>query len=194
MCPDDELTNETIDETPTTTDTSTGSDDNTSTTPTTPSYCNKDDVNSLFGDISDDATDDLFNTAINNSTAWVNANLKRNRIPVPLQEILTESPTEIVIETDGNTGLNITEDSGIEVLKTAAIYYAASDILLSLYHGEELPVQYDVWFQKAQEFLNAYIEAYWNSDADADEQLNHQIVKHSRALTYNQKRRCRRFY
>ena len=193
MCPDDEL-NEPIDENPAPTeDTNTGEEDTPSTTPTTPTYCNKDEVNSLFGDISDDVTDDLFNTAINNSTAWVNANLKRNRVPVPLTEILMESPTEIVVETGGNTGLNITEDSGIEVLKTAAIYYAASDILLSLYHGDELPVQYDVWFQKAQEFLNAYIEAYWNSDADADDLMNHQMVKHSKTLTYNEKR-CRRVY
>ena len=126
-------------------------------------YCTKTDVNSLFGDISDDISDDMFNTAIGNSKAWIEANLKRNYVPIP-----TNVPS---------------------ALKTVAIYHSASDILLSLYHGDELPVQYDVWFNKAQSLLDDYIDAYKNSEAEEEELVKHQMVKHSKGLTYNQKRR-----
>lgn len=166
-------------------DISTPSDDPTPTPPSPPAYCTKDEVNSLFGDISDDITDEMFTTVIDNSTAWVNSNLKRKRVPVPL--IIPDNTGVIIIEEETN-GLNLTDEDDVKTLRTAAIYYAASDVLLSLYHGEELPIQYDVWFRKAQEFLDAYIEAYWNSDADEDDLLNHQMVKHSHARTYNQKR------
>lgn len=128
-------------------------------------YCTKTDVNSLFGDISDDISDDMFNTAIGNSKAWIEANLKRNYVPIP-----TNVPS---------------------ALKTVAIYHSASDILLSLYHGDELPVQYDVWFNKAQSLLDDYIDAYKNSEAEEEELIKHQMVKHSKGLTYNQKRRSR---
>jgi len=78
-------------------------------------------------------------------------------------------------------------------LRTAAIYYAASDILLSLYHGDDLPVQYDVWFQKAQDLLDDYISAYLNTEAEEEDLVKHQSVKHSKGLTYNQKRRRQRW-
>ena len=126
------------------------------------SYCTTTDVNSLFGDISDQASDTLLATAIANSDAWIDANLKRNYVPIP-----TTVPS---------------------ALKTAAIYYAASDVLLSLYQGDELPVQYDVWFNKAQSLLDDYIDAYKNSEAEESELISHQMVKHSCGRTYNQKR------
>ena len=126
-------------------------------------YCTKEEVNSLFGDISGDITDEMFNTALDNSTAWIEANLKRNYVP-----ILTTNPN---------------------ALRTVAIYHSASDIILSLYHGDELPVQYDVWFNKAQGLLDDYIESYLNSEADEDDLVAHQMVKHSHGLTYRQKRR-----
>lgn len=129
------------------------------------SYCTKIDVNSMFGDISDEVSDEMFTTAINNSTTWIEANLKRNYVPIPT--------------------------SNVEVLKTVAIYHASSDILLSLYHGDELPVQYDVWFNKAQSLLDDYIDSYLNSDATEEEKADNQMVKHSKGLTYNQKRRRR---
>lgn len=129
------------------------------------SYCTKTDVNSMFGDISDEVSDEMFTTAINNSTTWIEANLKRNYVPIPT--------------------------SNVEVLKTVAIYHASSDILLSLYHGDELPVQYDVWFNKAQSLLDDYIESYLNSEATEEEKADNQMVKHSHGLTYNQKRRRR---
>lgn len=126
------------------------------------SYCTEDEVNSLFGDISDDIPEEMFSTVIDNSTAWIDANLRRNYVPLP--------------------------DKDVDALKTAAIYYAASDILLSLYQGDELPVQYDVWFNKAQSLLEGYIDSYLNNDADKSDLVAHQSVKHSRGRTYNQKR------
>jgi len=128
-------------------------------------YCTKTDVNSMFGDISDEVSDEMFTTAISNSTTWIHANLKRNYVPIPTGDVA--------------------------VLKTVAIYHASSDILLSLYHGDDLPVQYDVWFNKAQSLLDDYIESYLNSDATEEEKADNQMVKHSKGLTYNQKRRRR---
>jgi len=57
-----------------------------------------------------------------------------------------------------------------------------------LYHGDELPVQYDVWFNKAQGLLDDYIESYLNSEAEEEDLVAHQMVKHSHGLTYQQKR------
>jgi hypothetical protein len=130
-------------------------------------YCTQEEINSLFGDISDDISDDMFVTVMDNSTAWIESNLKRHYVPIP-----TDNPN---------------------ALRTVAIYHSASDILLSLYHGEEMPVQYDIWFQKAQDLLEAYIEDYLNTEASAEEQNKIQMVKHSHSPTYHQKRRIRRW-
>ena len=130
------------------------------------SYCTNEDVESLFGDVSDTPTFEMVETARNNATAWIDINLKKHYIPLPQEN-----------------------DSVPSALKTAAIYYAASDVLLPLYHGDEMPIQYDVWFNKAQLFLDTYIESYNNSDAEESDLVAHQPVKHSKALTYNQKRR-----
>ena len=126
-------------------------------------YCTSQDVNNLFGDISDDITEEMFETVITNSTSWINSNLRKRFVPIP-----------------GET---------VGALRTAAIYYSASDILLSLYHGEELPVNYDIWFKKAQDILDAYIIDYLNTEATAEEAENLNMVKHSHAPTYRQKRR-----
>ena len=126
------------------------------------SYCTKDDINALFGDISDDISDEMFSTVIDNCTAWIEANLKRHYVPIP-----TSHP---------------------QALKTIAIYYGASDIILSLYHGEELPVQYDIWFQKAQDLLDAYIEEALKNPTDEEgEGLlgDAHNVKYSKSKPYN---------
>ena len=136
-------------------------------TPTPPSgkYCSSTDIVALFGDISDDVTDDLFTTVLGNTEAWIESNLKRNYVPIP-----TTIP---------------------QALKTVAIYHGASDIILSLYHGEDLPVQYDVWFNKAQSLLDDYIWDYLNSDATEDEQSLAHIGGYSESLSYNEKHgRC----
>ena len=129
------------------------------------SYCYNEDVKNLFGDVSDEPSDEMLTVAIDNSTVWIESNLKRNYVSIP-----SDNP---------------------DVLKTVAIYYAASDLLLSLYHGDELPVQYDIWFQKAQGLLDDYIEAYLNNDADKSDLIQHSMVKHSHGRTYNQKRHRR---
>ena len=129
------------------------------------SYCTREEVNNLFGDISDDISDEMFNTVIGNSAAWIEANLKKHYVPLPTENV--------------------------NALRTCAIYYSASDILLSLYHGEELPVQYDIWYQKAQDLLDSYINEYLNNEATADELENVNLVKHSHAPTYRQKRKRR---
>ena len=154
------------------------------------SYCTKEEVNSLFGDISDDITDEMFTTVIANSTSWIDSNLKKSYVPLPNVSIAlvnNDGSTTIVesISSTTATYILINVPSG---LRTAAIYYAASDILLSLYHGDELPVQYDVWFQKAQGLLDDYISSYLNSEAEEADLVKHQMVKHSKGLTYNQKR------
>lgn len=145
-------------------------------------YCTSEEVMALFGDISDTPSTELLNTVLNNSTGWINGNLLKAHVPKP------------ELTNTGIAGAISATQPDITILKTAAIYYAASDILISLYHGEELPVQYDVWFRKAQDFLEAYIEGYWASEATLEEQENHQIVKHRNSLSYNQKRKYRRFY
>ena len=138
--------------------------EDTSSDTTSNTYCTSADVNSMFGDISDDVSEEMFATAIGNATTWIEANLKRNYVPIPT--------------------------TNVNALKTVAIYHSASDILLSLYQGaDELPVQYDVWFNKAQSLLEDYIDAYLNSDeVDTESADAHQRVKHRHGQTYNQKR------
>jgi hypothetical protein len=136
--------------------------DDESTPAYTGKYCNSDDVLALFEDISDDPSNALLNVAIDNTEAWIESNLKRHYVPIPV-----EIP---------------------QTLKTIAIYYASSDILMSLYHGEEYQSLMDYWFEKAQDLLDAYVEEYLNSEATPEEQVNVQMVKHSHARTYNQKR------
>ena len=180
-------------------------------------YCTKEEVNSLFGDISDEISDELFVTVIDNSTSWVDSNLQRAYVPLPEvvveevepivddvtepvddSEIIDDEVTDDTETTTEETTTEYTSEHNTTVqynlinvpsgLRTAAIYYAASDILLSLYHGDSLPVQYDVWFQKAQMFLDNYIEAYKHSEAEEADLVAHQQVKHSHSKTYNQKR------
>ena len=128
-------------------------------------YCNSNDVLSLFEDISDEPNSGLLTVSIDNTEAWIESNLKRHYVPVPV-----DIP---------------------QTLKTIAIYYAASDILMSLYHGEDFQNLMDYWFNKAQDLLDAYIEEYLNSEATIDEQTNVQMVKHSHGLSYHEKRRWR---
>ena len=125
-------------------------------------YCNSDDVLALFEDISDNPSIQLLTVAIDNTEAWIESNLKRHYVPIPV-----EIP---------------------QTLKTIAIYYASSDILMSLYHGEEYQSLMDYWFNKAQDLLDAYIDEYLRSEATAEEQVNVQMVKHSHSQTYNRKR------
>jgi hypothetical protein len=128
-------------------------------------YCNSNDVLALFEDISDDPSEDLLQVSIDNTEAWIESNLKRHYVPIP-----TSIP---------------------QTLKTISIYYAASDILMSLYHGEEYQSLMDYWFNKAQDLIDDYIDAYLNAEATAEELDKINMVRHSHAKTYNQKRHRR---
>lgn len=125
-------------------------------------YCDSNSVLALFEDISDEPSEALLTVAIDNTEAWIESNLKRHYVPIPV-----EIP---------------------QTLKTIAIYYASSDILMSLYHGEEYQSLMDYWFEKAQDLLDAYIEEYLNSEATPEEQNAIQMVKHSHAQSYNERR------
>lgn len=125
-------------------------------------YTDSNSVLALFEDISDEPSDALLTVAIDNTEAWIESNLKRHYVPIP-----TDIP---------------------QTLKTIAIYYASSDILMSLYHGEEYKNLMDYWFNKAQDLLDAYIEEYLNSEATPEEQNAIQMVKHSHAQSYNERR------
>lgn len=128
-------------------------------------YCTSDNVLALFEDISDDPTEGLLQVSIDNTEAWIESNLKKHYVPIP-----TSIP---------------------QTLRTVAIYYAASDILMSLYHGEEYQSLMDYWFNKAQELLNDYVDAYLNAEATVDELDKINMVKHSHAKTYAEKRHRR---
>ena len=132
-------------------------------------YCTISDVNALFGDISDDISTDMFNISITNAGSWIDSSLLKNHIPLP------------------------NDDSSIDnILKTASIYFAASDILMSLYHGDEYQSLMDYWFNKAIELLDGYIEAY-KAENNVDS-----TVAHHNALTYKESvqygHRNRRYY
>lgn len=154
------------------------------------SYCTKDEVNNLFGDISDDISDEMFATVIDNSTAWIDSTLRKEYVPLPTiqYQVIGENGSITTVESITSQTVNYNLINVPSGLRTAAIYYAASDILLSLYHGDELPVQYDVWFNKAQSLLDDYIIAYKHTEADESDLAKIQSVKHSKGLTYNQKR------
>ena len=138
-------------------------------TPATPAYtgayCDSDDVLSLFSDISDEPSLVLIKTAIDNSEGLINSKLRGAYVLIP-----TDNPAS---------------------LKTCSIYLAASDVLLSLYHGEELPIQYDIYWNKAHELLDAYIDDMRNNADDPEEIGRITSVKHSHSLTYDEKRRMR---
>ncbi len=128
-------------------------------------YCNSDNVLALFEDISDDPSEALLQVSIDNTEAWIESNLKRHYVPIP-----TSIP---------------------QTLKTIAIYYAASDILMSLYHGEDYQNLMDYWFTKAQDLIEDYIESYLNAEATAEELDKINMVRHSHGRTYNEKRHRR---
>lgn len=188
-------------------------------------YCTVEEVNSLFGDVSDDIPTEMFTTVIENATSWIDSALKKNNVPIPVVTVeQTIEQTEQVEETSVNTVTDVDETSeetdetetnqntdsngGVNAstttvtynlvnvpsgLRTASIYHSASDIILSLYQGsDEMPVQYDVWFNKAQQLLQDYIEAYWNEEADDSDKAKHQTVAHTHSKTYNEKRKYRR--
>lgn len=126
-------------------------------------YCDSDSVLSLIGELSDDATYELLKTAIDNSEGLIDSELRGNYVIIP-----TTIPS---------------------TLKTVAVYLSASDVLVSLYTGSELPVQYDIYWNKAHELLNSYIQEVQNNPEDDSEVNRRILVKHSHSKTYNERYR-----
>ena len=127
-------------------------------------YCTREDVNALFGDISDDISDEDFEKYIRNSTLWVNNKLRNHYPPIPIPE------------------------EEVEALTAISSFYTASQILNSLDHGDDRIENHNDWYLMAQEAIEDWMGAYDKNDADEDTLVNHQMVKHSHARTYNQKR------
>lgn len=127
-------------------------------------YCTKSDVEPLVKFIDDGASDDLYESVCDKADSWINSRLISNSLRT--FDIVDDVP---------------------ELLCTAAAYYSVSDIVLALYQGEDMQTQYDVWFQKAESMLEAYIVQ--QKDLLATTELrDRNIVKHSKSLSYNQKR------
>ena len=132
-------------------------------------YASQEDVCPYVTFISDSPSTDLINNTLDNADSWVNARLLSNSLT-----IFTEQSAEIP-----------------ELLKTAAVYYAASDIILALYNGEEMPTQYDTYFNKAELMINAYIKE--QTDLLADTELKDKNpCRWSKTPTYYQQKGRRR--
>ena len=169
---DEELIDEIVsDDEPVSDDTPSEDTPSDTPTPTPVTYCTVEDITNLFGDnVSDSIETDLIDTAIVNATGWIHGRLRAKQVPLP--DPLNYSST----------------------IHTVAMYYTASDCYGALFNGDDYQVNFDMWYIKAKELLDDYIEAYWNSCAEEEEQIAHSVVKHSRGLTYNEKRRRRRWY
>lgn len=133
------------------------------------SYCTSNDIINLFGDnVSDTIETDLIETAICNATGWIHARLRARQVPLP-------DPSNYS-----------------STIHTVAVYYTASDCYGALYNGEDYQVNFDMWYIKAKELLDDYIDAYWNTCAEPEDQTAHSCVRHRNALSYEEKRHRRR--
>lgn len=133
------------------------------------SYCTSNDIINLFGDnVSDTIETDLIETAIRNATGWIHARLRARQVPLP-------DPSNYS-----------------STIHTVAVYYTASDCYGALNNGEDYQVNFDMWYIKAKELLDDYIDAYWNTCAEPEDQTAHSCVKHRNALSYEEKRHRRR--
>lgn len=140
--------------------------DNTITT-----YCTVEDLINLFGDnVSGTIETNLMEGAIKRATGRIHNKLRARNVPLPDPENYSSA------------------------INAAATYYAACDCYGALYNGDDYQTQPGHWCNEAREILDDYIDAYWNSCADEEDQIQHQVVAHRNAPTYNQKRRYRRFY
>jgi hypothetical protein len=158
-------------------------------------YANQSDVKPLIEFINDDASTDLYNVVLDNADSWVNARLVSNSLSIWTAEVET---VEVEIINNGEPVVQnqeqikiLPEDKPIPaLLTTAAKYYAASDIILALYNGEELPTQFDSYFQKAEQMVEAYIAQ--QKDVLAETELRHKNpVKHRKSLSYYQRKHRR---
>ena len=153
-------------------------------------YASQSDVEPLIKFISDDTSTDLFNQVLLNADSWVNARLLSNSLHIwtsTSSTVETEQTVNGETTTVTQTVTTIEPETPIpELLKTAAIYYAASDIILALYNGEEMPTQYDAYFNKAETMLSAYI-MQMKEELKNTELKSKNIVRHRKSQSYNQR-------
>ena len=135
-------------------------------------YTDENEVESLVKYIGDDTDADLISVACRNADAFIRVKLIQNGLTEPCNDNI---PSE---------------------LETAGCYYAASDVLLALYNGEELPSQFDIYYQKAEAMLDAYILQQKDLLSETLEASKRSLVRYGRTQTYyekrNRKRRLRR--
>ena len=98
-------------------------------------YANADNVKPLIKYTGDDADDDLIAIACNNADATIVARLSQYNIPEP------PSGNDLPIH-----------------LVTAGTYYAVSDILQSLYNGEDRSGNEEGYYEKAESLIKNYID------------------------------------
>lgn len=132
------------------------------------SYTDDEEVEALVKYTSDDADADLIDVACRNADAFIKVRLTQNGLKEP-------SNDDIPIE-----------------LETAGCYYAASDVLLALYNGEELPAQFDIYYQKAEAMLDAYILQQKDLLSETLEASKRSLVRYGKTQTYYEKRNRKR--
>ena len=162
---DEELIDELVSDDENVSDDPTSSDD---PTPQTITYCTTQDLIDLFGDnVSSTMETNLMEGAIQRATGRIHNKLRANNVPLPDPENYSSA------------------------INAAATYYAACDCYGALYNGDDYQTQPGHWCNEAKEMLEDYIDAYWNSCAEEEEQIAHNNVRHSHGLTYNQRHRRR---
>jgi hypothetical protein len=153
-------------------------------------YAIQSDVEPLVKFISDDASTELYTRVLLNADSWVNARLLSNSLHIWTSVsslVETEETVNGETTTVTSTVTTIEPETPIpDLLKTAAVYYAASDIILALYNGEEMPTQYDTYFNKAETMLDAYIQQM-KEELKNTELKSKNIVRHSKSQSYNQR-------
>lgn len=107
-------------------------------------YADQNNVTKVIKYTGDEADNDLIQLACTNADATIKSKLSKYRIPEPDQNNI---PAE---------------------LTTAATYYAVSDILQSLYTGEERSGNEQAYYQKADELIHNYIDLQLDALADTE--------------------------
>ncbi len=134
-------------------------------------YAQINDVKPYIQFISDNPTQELLESVLQKSDSWINARLSSNSLKT------------------WKLGSCIKPVPGL--LRDAAVYYAVSDIILALYNGEDMPTQYDTYFNKAELLVNAYIKE--QTDLLADTELKEKnVCRWSKTPTYYQQKHRKR--
>ena len=101
-------------------------------------YCSMEDVIVRMQDISDTPSEETVNAAIDDATVRINKKLKSRYV--------------------------IIDKISVDDLKTVCCYFACCDILTKLYHGDDMPVNPNVYCKQANELLEDIIEEAINND------------------------------